>query len=97
MTHTIPIWPRKIPQTKGGIGNVQYFLVADITPEIAQKHGVGHLDSVAICASFLIDKAGIVQAQLVNNFNLERNVDEMLRLADALAYTKETEKHIPAN
>lgn len=87
---------KKTPRTKGGIGPVHFPIVADVNHEITQKYGIEHPDGVALRASFLIDKEGIVQSQTVNNLDLGRNVDEMLRLADALAYTQETGKVCPA-
>jgi peroxiredoxin (alkyl hydroperoxide reductase subunit C) len=60
----------------GGIGPIQYPMVADITHDITRAYGVEHPDGVALRASFLIDKGGIVQHQVVNNLPLGRNVDE---------------------
>lgn len=72
---------------KGGIGEVQFPMVADVKHEICQAYGVEHPEAgVALRGSFLIDEAGIVQAQVVNNLPLGRNVDEMLRLVDALNF-----------
>ena len=73
----------------GGIGPIQYPMVADITHDITRAYGVEHPDGVALRASFLIDKGGIVQHQVVNNLPLGRNVDEMLRMVDALQFTEE--------
>ncbi|MBT5874182.1 MAG: peroxiredoxin [Candidatus Latescibacteria bacterium] len=71
----------------GGIGEVQFPVVADIKHEITQAYGVEHPDAgVAMRGSFLIDKEGVVQHQVVNNLPLGRNVDEMLRMVDALQY-----------
>ena len=87
---------KNTPVDKGGIGNVQFPIVADITHSITQAYGVEHPDGVALRASFLIDKNGIVQHQQVNNLPLGRNVDEMLRLVDALQYTEEYGEVCPA-
>jgi peroxiredoxin (alkyl hydroperoxide reductase subunit C) len=88
--HTHFAW-RSAPVDKGGIGQVQFPIVADVKHEITQAYGVEHPeDGVAMRASFLIDKDGIVQHQVVNNLPLGRNVDEMLRMVDAL---KHHEKH----
>ena len=73
----------------GGIGPVKYPMVADINHKITRAYGVEHPDGVALRASFLIDKDGIVQHQVVNNLPLGRNVDEMLRMVDALQFTEE--------
>ena len=73
----------------GGIGQVGYPLVADINHAICQAYDVEAAGGVAFRGSFLIDKAGIVQHQVVNNLPLGRNIDEMLRMIDALQFTEE--------
>ncbi len=71
----------------GGIGPVRFPIVADVKHEITQAYGVEHPEAgVALRGSFLIDEEGVVQHQVVNNLPLGRNVDEMLRLVDALAF-----------
>jgi peroxiredoxin (alkyl hydroperoxide reductase subunit C) len=80
----------------GGIGQVQFPLVADVNHQITQAYGIEHPAGVALRASFLIDREGIVQHQVVNNLPLGRNVDEMLRLVDALQYTEEHGEVCPA-
>lgn len=73
---------------KGGIGQVRYPLVADIKHEICKAYDVEAEGGVAFRGSFLIDKAGVVQHQVVNNLPLGRNMDEMLRMVDALQFTE---------
>jgi len=80
----------------GGIGPVQFPMVADIKHNITQAYGVEHPDGVALRASFLIDRNGVVQHQVVNNLPLGRNVDEMLRVVDALQFTEEHGEVCPA-
>jgi peroxiredoxin (alkyl hydroperoxide reductase subunit C) len=80
----------------GGIGKVNFPIVADITHEITRAYGIEHPDGVAMRASFLIDKEGIVQHQVVNNLPLGRNVDEMLRMVDALQFTEKHGEVCPA-
>jgi peroxiredoxin (alkyl hydroperoxide reductase subunit C) len=87
---------RNTPVNEGGIGSVRFSIVADIKHEIAQAYGIEHPDGVALRASFLIDKEGIVQHQVVNNLPLGRNVDEMLRLVDALQFVEEHGEVCPA-
>lgn len=77
---------KNTPVNKGGIGPVKFPLVADVKHEITNAYGVEHPAGVALRASFLIDKDGIVQHQTVNNLPLGRNVDEMLRMVDALQF-----------
>lgn len=87
---------RNTPVKEGGIGLVQFPIVADITHEITRAYGIEHPGGVALRASFLIDKNGIVQHQVVNNLPLGRNVDEMLRMVDALQFTEEHGEVCPA-
>jgi peroxiredoxin (alkyl hydroperoxide reductase subunit C) len=80
----------------GGIGPIQFPMVADIKHDITRAYGIEHPDGVALRASFLIDKEGLVQHQVVNNLPLGRNVDEMLRVVDALQFTEEFGEVCPA-
>jgi len=81
----------------GGIGKVGYTLVADTNHEICRAFDVETPDGrVAYRGSFLIDKSGIVQHQVVNNLPLGRNIDEMLRMVDALQFTEEHGEVCPA-
>lgn len=88
---------RETPINKGGIGPVQFPMVADINHEVCDAYGIAHPEAgVALRASFLIDKDGVVQHQVVNNLPLGRNVDDMLRLVDALQFTEEHGEVCPA-
>ncbi|QDR32771.1 peroxiredoxin [Pseudomonas aeruginosa] len=80
---------RSTPVEKGGIGAVEFTMVADVKHEITRAYGIEHEDGVALRASFLIDRAGVVQHQVVNNLPLGREVDEMVRLVEALQFTEE--------
>lgn len=70
----------------GGIGEVKFPLVADVDHSITKAYGVEHPAGVALRASFLIDEKGVVRHQVVNDLPLGRNVDEMLRMVDALDF-----------
>ncbi len=88
---------RETPIEKGGIGRVHFPMVADLRREITKTYGIEHPDSgVAMRASFLIDREGIVQHQVVNNLPLGRNMDEMIRLVDALQFTEKYGEVCPA-
>jgi peroxiredoxin 2/4 len=88
---------RNTPINEGGIGQVGYTLVADITHSICQAYDVEHPEAgVAFRGSFLIDKAGDVRHQVVNDLPLGRNVDEMLRMVDALQFHEEHGEVCPA-
>ncbi|MFP4390147.1 MAG: peroxiredoxin [Desulfococcaceae bacterium] len=88
---------RETPVAEGGIGPVQFPIVADVKHEVTQAYGIEHPDEgVAMRASFLIDKEGVVQHQVVNNLPIGRNVDEMLRTVDALQFHEEHGEVCPA-
>ena len=87
---------RTTPVKQGGIGPIRFPIVADLKHEITRAYGIEHPGGVAMRASFLIDREGIVQHQVVNNKPLGRNVDEMLRIVDALQFTEEYGEVCPA-
>jgi len=88
---------KNTPVEKGGIGQVQYPLVADVKHEICRAYDVEFEPAgVAFRGSFLIDKNGVVRHQVVNDLPLGRNVDEMLRMVDALQFTEEHGEVCPA-
>lgn len=87
---------KNTPVDKGGIGQVRYTLVADIKHEICKAYDVEAEGGVAYRGSFLIDKSGVVHHQVVNNLPLGRNIDEMIRMADALQFTEEHGEVCPA-
>jgi peroxiredoxin (alkyl hydroperoxide reductase subunit C) len=87
---------RNTPVEKGGIGQVGYTLVADLKHEIAQAFDVEADAGVAYRGTFLIDKAGQVRHQVVNDLPLGRNIDEALRMVDALQFFEENGEVCPA-
>ena len=94
--HTHYAW-RNTDINQGGIGPVKFPIVADVDHSITQAYGVEHPEEkVAMRATFLIDKEGIVQHQVVNNQPLGRNVDELLRMIDALQFHEEHGEVCPA-
>jgi peroxiredoxin (alkyl hydroperoxide reductase subunit C) len=88
---------KNTPVEKGGIGNVQFPIVADITKQIARDYGVLFNEALALRGLFLINKKGIVRHALVNDLPLGRNVDEALRMLDALQFTEKHGEVCPAN
>jgi peroxiredoxin (alkyl hydroperoxide reductase subunit C) len=81
----------------GGIGAVEFPLVADIDHSICRAYGVEHPEAgVALRGSFLIDKNFVVRHQVVNDLPLGRNVDEMLRMVDALEFHETVGEVCPA-
>ncbi len=81
----------------GGIGQVQYPMVADIKHDIMKAYGVEHPEAgVALRGSFLVDENGVVRHQVINDLPLGRNVDEMIRMVDALQFHEEHGDVCPA-
>ncbi|MEO8418199.1 MAG: peroxiredoxin C [Methylophilaceae bacterium] len=87
---------KNTPVNKGGIGQVGYPLVADIKHEICKAYDVEAEGGVAFRGSFLIDKTGVVRHQIVNDLPLGRDIDEMLRMVDALQFFEEYGEVCPA-
>jgi len=87
---------KNTPVNMGGIGQVRYPLVADIKHEICRAYDVEHKDGVAFRGSFLIDRGGVVRHQVVNDLPLGRDIDEMLRMVDALQFHEEHGEVCPA-
>ena len=81
----------------GGIGKVRYTLAADVNHGICQSYGVEHPEAgVAFRGAFVIDKNGMVRSQIVNDLPLGRNIDELVRLVDALQFHEEHGEVCPA-
>ena len=101
----------QVPKNKGGIEGITYPIVADTSKTISDAYGVlaGEYEynenmemvatgpMIAYRGLFLIDKEGTVMHQLVNNLPLGRNVDEALRMVDALQFFEENGEVCPAN
>jgi len=87
---------RNTPVNEGGIGPVKYPLVADVKHDICKAYDVEADAGVAFRGSFLIDEQGVVRHQVVNDLPLGRNIDEMLRMIDALVFTQEHGEVCPA-
>jgi len=88
---------KNTPVEEGGIGPIRFPLVADLTKGIARDFGVLSDESVALRATFLIDRDGIVRHEVVNDPDLGRNVDDVLRTLDALQHRERTGEVCPAN
>jgi peroxiredoxin (alkyl hydroperoxide reductase subunit C) len=101
----------QVPKNKGGIEGIKYPIIADTSKTISEAFGVlaGEYDydmdgnlvangpMIAYRGLFLINKQGIVMHQTVNFFPLGRNVDEALRMVDALQFNEENGEVCPAN
>lgn len=88
-------WRRTSPED-GGIGPIRFTLAADLNHDVARAYDVESPSGVAFRGAFLIDKHGIVRSQLINDMPLGRNVDELLRLFDAIQYHERYGQACPA-
>jgi alkyl hydroperoxide reductase subunit AhpC len=88
---------RSVPRQQGGIGPIQYSLVADLDKQIARNYDVLLGDAVALRGLFLIDKDGVVRHQVVNDLPLGRSVDEALRMVQALQFYEKNGEVCPAD
>lgn len=88
---------RNTPVEKGGIGNIRYPLVSDLTKKISRDYGVLLNDAVALRGLFIMDKNLIVRHMLINDLPIGRSVDEAIRVLDAIQYHEEHGEVCPAN
>jgi peroxiredoxin (alkyl hydroperoxide reductase subunit C) len=88
---------RNTPTDKGGIGQVTFPLVSDLTHKIAADYDVLSDAGVALRGTFLIDKQGIIRHQIINDLPLGRNIEEAIRMVDALQYSEKHGEVCPAN
>ena len=88
---------KNTPVENGGIGDIQFPLVADFQKIISQDYGVLLEGGMALRGTFVIDKDGIIQSSVINNLGLGRNIDEALRTVDALQHLEEHGEVCPAN
>jgi peroxiredoxin (alkyl hydroperoxide reductase subunit C) len=88
---------RNTPVEKGGIGPVRYTMIADVSHAIAKAYDV-EVEGAAVAyrGTFLIDKTGKVRHQVVNDLPLGRNMDELIRMVDALQFHEEHGEVCPA-
>ena len=87
---------RETAVENGGIGRVEFPMVADITKQIAKDYDVLFDNSVALRGSFLIDADGTVRHAVINDLPLGRNIDEMIRMVDTMIFTNENGEVCPA-
>ena len=88
---------KKTAIENGGIGNIQYPLVQDLDKEIAKSYGILLDGTVALRGLFLIDPTGKVRHSVINDLPLGRNVDEALRMVDAVQFSDTHGEVCPAN
>jgi len=97
-SHFVHLAWQKTPRTEGGLGKVNFPMIADTTHQISRDYGVLLEGAgVALRGLFLIDKNGIVRHMLVNDLPLGRSTDEALRVVDALLHFEKHGEVCPAN
>lgn len=84
---------RKLPLAQGGIGQVGFPLVSDINKQISSAYGVLRPDGMAQRATFFIDKNFTVRYQAIYDKEIERNIDETMRVMDKLIALDEAKCH----
>jgi alkyl hydroperoxide reductase subunit AhpC len=89
-------WIRS-PRVEGGLGGLKYPLVADLTKKISDDYGVLLDGGIALRGTFLIDKGGILRHMVINDLPLGRNVEELIRMIDALQFFEKNGEVCPAN
>lgn len=87
---------KNTPVNQGGIGQVKFPLVADLTKQISKDYDILFQEGVALRGSFLIDKDGTVRHAVINDLPLGRNIDEMIRMIDTMLFTNEYGEVCPA-
>jgi alkyl hydroperoxide reductase subunit AhpC len=87
----------RTPRAEGGLGGLKYPLVSDLTKKIAADYGVLVEGGIALRGTFLIDKNGILRHALINDLPLGRNIDEAVRMIDALQFFEQHGEVCPAN
>jgi alkyl hydroperoxide reductase subunit AhpC len=85
------------PRAEGGLGELKYPLVADLTKKISADYGVLLDGGISLRGLFIIDKQGIIHAITIHNLPLGRSVDEALRVLDALQFFEKHGEVCPAN
>lgn len=88
---------RNTSRETGGIGKIEYPLIADLDKSIAKAYDVLLPGGIALRGLFLIDKEGVVRHQVVNDLPLGRSVDEALRMVQALQFFEKNGEVCPAN
>jgi peroxiredoxin 3 len=84
------------PRNRGGLGDLNYPLLSDITKKISADYGVLVDGAVSLRGLYIIDPDGVVRSEIVTDLNVGRNVDEVVRLIKAFQYSAKTGEVCPA-
>jgi len=88
---------KNTPVNEGGIGNIKYPLIADLSKSISRQYGVLLPEGIALRGTFLIDKEGIIRHAVINDLPLGRSIEESLRMVEALQFHEQHGDVCPAN
>ncbi|TGK10175.1 peroxiredoxin [Leptospira fluminis] len=88
---------KNTPRKQGGLGEIRYPLVADITKSIARDYGVLTEGGVALRGTFIIDPKGVIRQATINDLPVGRNIDEAIRLVKAFQFVEKHGEVCPAN
>ncbi|TGL65769.1 peroxiredoxin [Leptospira sarikeiensis] len=88
---------KNTPRKQGGLGDIKYPLIADITKSIARDYGVLLEGGMALRGTFIIDPAGVIRQSTINDLPVGRNIDEAIRLVKAFQYVEKHGEVCPAN
>ena len=88
---------KNTPREKGGIGQVKFPIISDLNRKISSKMGVLHNDSVALRATIIVDQKGLVRHYALNDLPIGRNIDEVIRIIDAIDHHEKHGEVCPAN
>ncbi|WCL48167.1 peroxiredoxin [Leptospira sp. GIMC2001] len=88
---------KKTSRKEGGIGDIRYPLIADVTKEISKSFGVLLDTGVALRGTFIIDPSGVIRQATVNDLPVGRNIDEAIRLIKAFQFVEKHGEVCPAN
>lgn len=87
---------KKLSTTQGGVGDLAFPLVSDSNKKISEAYRVTNNEGVSLRASFILDKQGIIRHEMINDLPIGRNVDETLRIIDALLFVEKNPQVCPA-
>ena len=94
---------RNTDVSDGGIGAVPFTLAADMTRKISKSYGIlakggksYYPPGVSMRATFVIDQSGVVRHMVVNDEPLGRNMDEVVRIVEALQFFETNGQVCPA-
>lgn len=87
---------KNTPHSKGGIGNVQYPIVSDLNKQISSMYNVLNDDGISLRGTFIMDEDFVVRHMLVNDLPIGRNIDEAIRILDAIQFHRENGEVCPA-